>query len=157
MHNGGTVVSPEQAAGSLTPKSDMIGQTYSRRKSKLATDRTLAPGMPTPRPNPYADIPSLYDLYVQAPSTDRPPQRFGTEVFRDGLRDPRSIPMDLPVGPDYVVGPGDSLTIDLWGGISTKLVRVVDRQGRVTLPEAGPVLASGRSLGGVQAAGRRGG
>jgi polysaccharide export outer membrane protein len=60
--------------------------------------------------------------------------------------------MDLPVGPDYVVGPGDSLSIDLWGGVSTKLVRVVDRQGRVTLPEAGPVLVSGRSLGEVQEA-----
>ena len=107
------------------------------------------------QPNPYADIPSLYDLYVQAPSRDVPPQRFGTQVFRDGLRDPRSIPMDLPVGPDYVVGPGDSLTIDLWGGVSTKLVRVVDRQGRVTLPEAGPLLVSGHSLGEVQQAVQR--
>jgi polysaccharide export outer membrane protein len=60
--------------------------------------------------------------------------------------------MDLPVGPDYVVGPGDSLSIDLWGGISTKLVRTVDREGRVTLPEAGPVLVSGKSLGEVQLA-----
>jgi protein involved in polysaccharide export with SLBB domain len=53
------------------------------------------------------------------------------------------------------VGPGDSLTIDLWGGISTKLVRIVDRQGRVTLPEAGPLLVSGRSLGEVQQAVQR--
>jgi protein involved in polysaccharide export with SLBB domain len=151
----GTGSSPDQAAGSLTTKSDIVGGTYSRRKTRLAADRTLAPGMPVHRPNPYADIPSLYDLYVQAPATDRPPQRFGSEVFRDGLRDPRSIPMDLPVGPDYVVGPGDSLTIDLWGGISTKLVRIVDRQGRVTLPEAGPVLVSGRSLGEVQQAVQR--
>jgi protein involved in polysaccharide export with SLBB domain len=153
--NSGSGSSAAQTAASLNTKSDMIGETYSRRKSKLATDRTLAAGMPVHRPNPYADIPSLYDLYVQAPSTDRAPQRFGTEVFRDGLRDPRSIPMDLPVGPDYVVGPGDSLTIDLWGGISTKLVRIVDRQGRVTLPEAGPVLVSGRSLGDVQQAVQR--
>ena len=36
--------------------------------------------------------------------------------------------------------------------MSTKLVRVVDRQGRVTLPEAGPLLVSGRSLGEVQQA-----
>ena len=118
-------------------------------------DREPLPGAMVRRPNPYADIPSLYDLYVQAPSRDRPPQRFGTEVFRDGLRDPRSVPMDLPVGPEYVVGPGDSLSIDLWGGISTKLVRVVDRQGRVTLPEAGPLLVSGKSLGEVQLAVQR--
>src|SRR5579863_8611426 len=147
--------SPDQTAAALGAKSDTAGQTCSRRKTKLAADRTTAATMPVRRPNPYADIPSLYDLYVQAPAQDRTPQRFGTEVFRDGLRDPRSIPMDLPVGPDYVVGPGDSLTIDLWGGISTKLVRVVDRQGRVTLPEAGPVLVSGRSLGEVQQAVQR--
>ena len=121
-----------------------------RRGPRLAKERELQPGAMVRRANPYADIPSLYDLYVQAPSRDRPPQRFGAQIFQDGLRDLRSIPMDLPVGPDYVVGPGDSLSIDLWGGVSTKLVRVVDRQGRVTLPEAGPLLVSGRSLGEVQ-------
>jgi len=124
--------------------------TIGRREPSLAKERDLTPGTMVRRPNPYADIPSLYDLYVQAPSWDRPPQRFGTQIFQDGLRDLRNIPMDLPVGPDYVVGPGDSLSIDLWGGVSTKLVRVVDRQGRVTLPEAGPLLVSGRSLGEVQ-------
>ena len=132
--------------------SEMRGGLIYRRAPRLASERNpLEDGM-VHRPNPYADIPSLYDLYAQAPSRDRPPQRFGTDVFRDGLRDPRSVPMDLPVGPDYVVGPGDSLSIDLWGGISTKLVRTVDREGRVTLPEAGPVLVSGKSLGDVQLA-----
>jgi polysaccharide biosynthesis/export protein len=123
-----------------------------RRSSILARDRDLPTGMTVHRPNPYSDIPSLYDLYVQAPSQDKTPRRFGADVFRDGLRDPRSLPMDLPVGPDYVVGPGDSLSISLWGGISTKITRVVDRLGRVTLPEAGPLLVSGHSLGDVQQA-----
>jgi protein involved in polysaccharide export with SLBB domain len=136
-------------------KNEERSDIYARRKSSLARDREPLPGEMVHRPNPYSDIPSLYDLYVQAPSRDRPPQRFGTEVFRDGLRDPRSVPMDLPVGPDYVVGPGDSLSIDLWGGISTKLTRVVDREGRVTLPEAGPLLVSGKSLGEVQLAVQR--
>ncbi len=101
-------------------------------------------------PNPYNDIPSLYDLYVQAPSRNGTPQRFGAQVFRDGLRNSRAIPMDLPVGPDYVVGPGDSLSIDMWGGVSNRLVRVVDREGRVALPEAGPVEVSGKTLEEVQ-------
>jgi polysaccharide export outer membrane protein len=123
-----------------------------RRKSLLASDRDISAATIVHRPNPYADIPSLYDLYVQASSRDKTPERFGAEVFRDGLRDPRSVPMDLPVGPDYVVGPGDILSIALWGGVSNKLTRVVDRQGRVTLPEAGPLLVSGHSLGDVQQA-----
>src|SRR5208337_4261540 len=54
------------------------------------------------------------------------------------------------VGPEYVVGPGDGLTVDIWGGISQRLQRVVDRSGRVDLPEVGTVEVSGRSLGDVQ-------
>jgi protein involved in polysaccharide export with SLBB domain len=134
----------------MTPAVSAIG--YGVSEPTLVTDRQPSPPSVVRPPNPYSDIPSLYDLYVQAPAHDVPPQRFGLAVFHDGLRDPRSIPMDLPVGPDYVVGPGDTLNIDLWGGYSTKLVRVVDRQGRLSLPDAGPVPVSGRSLGEVQEA-----
>jgi len=102
--------------------------------------------------NPYADIPSLYDMYLQASPVQRSAQRFGLEVFRNADYQPGVVPMDLPVGPDYVVGPGDSLAIDLWGGYSQRLVRVVDRTGRVSLPEAGPLQVSGKSLGEVQLA-----
>ena len=100
--------------------------------------------------NPYSDIPSLYDLYVQASAQPRTAERFGLEVFRQGTLDLEAIPMDLPVGPDYIVGPGDGLSINLWGGVSQRLNRTVDRQGRIALPEVGPLLVSGRSLGDVQ-------
>ena len=120
------------------------------RSPRFYRKKEFLPPETVHRPTPYADIPSLYDLYVQAPSRTGAPERFGTQVFRDGLRDSRAVPMDLPVGPDYVVGPGDSLAIDLWGGVSTRFVRIVDREGRVALPEAGPVLVSGRTLGDVQ-------
>jgi polysaccharide biosynthesis/export protein len=100
--------------------------------------------------NPYGDIPSLYDMYLQATPHPGAPTRFGTEVFENGTRDAQLIPMDLPAGPDYVVGPGDGLSIDLWGGVSQRLYRMVDREGRVSLPEVGPVLVSGKSLADVQ-------
>jgi polysaccharide export outer membrane protein len=102
------------------------------------------------RPSPYADVPSLYDLYVQAAANNRPLERFGLDVFRKASANPDYMPMDLPVGPSYVVGPGDSLSIDLWGGVSQRLLRTVDREGRLALPEAGPILVSGRTLGEVQ-------
>jgi protein involved in polysaccharide export with SLBB domain len=101
--------------------------------------------------SPYEAIPSLYDMYVQAVTRPVTPKRFGTEVFLNGTRDSQLIPMDLPVGPDYVVGPGDGLSVDLWGGaVSQRLYRVVDREGRVSLPEVGPILVSGKSLAAVQ-------
>jgi polysaccharide export outer membrane protein len=102
------------------------------------------------RVNPYADVPSLYDMYVQASVFQRPAERFGLDIFRNTSNQPDVIPMDLPVGPDYIVGPGDSLAIDLWGSVSQRLVRIVDREGRVALPESGPVLVSGKSLDEVQ-------
>ncbi len=108
------------------------------------------PGHLAERPNPFADIPALYDMYRQAAPPGRL-ERFGADVFQDSSAiGQQLIPMDLPVGPDYVVGPGDGLTIDLWGSVSQRLVRVVDRTGRISLPEVGPVLVSGKTLGDVQ-------
>jgi protein involved in polysaccharide export with SLBB domain len=104
-------------------------------------------------PSPYSDIPSLYDMYQQGYPRDPHLQRFAVAVFRESARSNRnseSLPMDLPVGPDYVLGPGDGVTINLWGSASRRLFRTVDSEGRLTLPEAGPILVSGRSLGQVQ-------
>ncbi|HVM92301.1 MAG TPA: SLBB domain-containing protein [Terriglobales bacterium] len=100
--------------------------------------------------NPYADIPSLYDMYVQASAVPRPAQRFGLDVFRNTASEPDVIPIDLPVGPDYVVGTGDSLSIDLWGSVSQRLVRLIDREGRISLPEIGPLFVSGKNLADIQ-------
>jgi protein involved in polysaccharide export with SLBB domain len=102
------------------------------------------------RPNPYADVPSLYDLYAQYSKRSPKLERFGEDVFINGTGNLDELPMDLPAGPDYVVGPGDGLTISLTGGISQRLQRVVDREGRIALPEVGGVEVAGRSLGDVQ-------
>jgi polysaccharide export outer membrane protein len=102
------------------------------------------------RSNPYREIPSLYDMYLQAAA--RPPavQRFGMEVFENGTRDLQNIPMDLPVGPDYVLGTGDGVSVNLWGGVARRFYQVVDHEGRLNLPEAGPVMVAGKSLAEVQ-------
>ncbi|MBA3913839.1 MAG: SLBB domain-containing protein, partial [Acidobacteriales bacterium] len=102
------------------------------------------------QPNPYADVPSLYDLYAQYSKRAPYLQRFGLDVFRNGSGNFEQLPMDLPAGPDYVLGSGDGLSIDLWGGISERLRRVVDREGKISLPEVGNVQVAGRTLGDVQ-------
>jgi protein involved in polysaccharide export with SLBB domain len=139
------------ASAAFQPKAEMKPRTRAktdRREGQF--EEEVSPVSMVHRPNPYADIPSLYDMYVQASSRQQPLERFGLDVFRNGTTDTDAIPMDLPVGPDYVVGPGDGLAIDLWGAVSRRLFRIVDREGRVSLPEAGPLLVSGRSLGEVQ-------
>jgi protein involved in polysaccharide export with SLBB domain len=56
----------------------------------------------------------------------------------------------VPVGPDYVLGPGDELVIDYWGASSQHIQRSVDREGRISIPEAGSTVVAGRTLGEVQ-------
>ena len=138
--------------GPALDKNGMERTPRTRPASERANEEDLSPVRMVHRSNPYADIPSLYDMYVQASAHQRPNERFGMEVFRNSANDPEAIPMDLPVGPDYVLGPGDSIEIDLWGGVSQRMFRIVDREGRVSLPEAGPLLVSGRNLGEVQLA-----
>ncbi len=113
-------------------------------------DPTLGQPVIRHRANPYADVPSLYDLYSQVSRRSPVLERFGADIFRNGTGNFDELPMDLPVGPDYVLGPGDGLNIELWGSVSQRLQRVVDREGQVALPEAGPVQVSGRTLGDVQ-------
>lgn len=102
------------------------------------------------RANPYASIPSLYDLYAQVSHRPASLDHFGANIFRNGTGNIDKLPMDLPAGPDYVLGPGDGVSIDIWGGVAQRLQRVVDPAGRLALPEVGTVQVSGRTLGDVQ-------
>jgi protein involved in polysaccharide export with SLBB domain len=100
--------------------------------------------------SPYSDIPSVYDIFVHSGTSSDAVRRFGEEVFQNPTPASGTIPIDFPASPDYVVGPGDGLTIDLWGGVSQRLVRTVDHEGRIALPEIGPMLVNGQTLGDVQ-------
>ena len=59
-----------------------------------------------------------YDLFAQEPSAFAPGQH-------------------VPVGPDYVVGPGDSIKIDIWGKIEGNWNAVVDNDGNISIPKIG--------------------
>jgi protein involved in polysaccharide export with SLBB domain len=146
----------------LSAMNTMPGKAYERnnslsstssRNSRLMSESSRGDspqGTIVHKPNPYSDVPSLADLYVQVSARDKVPERFGADMLTSGARDSAAVAMDLPVGPDYVVGPGDALAIDLWGGISQRLQRTVDGAGRISLPEYGPILVSGKTLGDVQ-------
>lgn len=127
----------------------LAGRNGQNRKESLTEDDP-DPVRMAHSPNPYADVPSLYDMYVQPAPWQRPAERFGLDIFRNSETEPDAVPMDLPVGPEYIVGPGDSLAIDLWGSVAQRFVRSVDREGRVPLPDTAPLLVSGKSLSEVQ-------
>ncbi|MBW1766029.1 MAG: SLBB domain-containing protein [Deltaproteobacteria bacterium] len=50
---------------------------------------------------------------------------------------------DISVGPDYIIGPGDSFTIHLWGKAEDTYKVVVTRDGNITIPRIGTLTVSG--------------
>jgi protein involved in polysaccharide export with SLBB domain len=104
------------------------------------------------RISPYGNLPSLRELYSQFPSMERKLRRFGSDAFILGTGNTNELPMDLPVGPDYVLGSGDNVAVNLWGGRSDRLSRTIDRQGQIALPEAGTITIDGLTIAQAQSA-----
>ncbi len=102
------------------------------------------------QPTPY-NLQSLRDLYTQVPEQTAKLKRFGSDMFLERGLAIRQMSVDIPVGPDYVLGVGDALVINLWGGVSQTFSRTVDREGKIALPEAGAIVVAGLSLERAQA------
>lgn len=105
---------------------------------------------PTQEQYPLRNLPALRDLYTQATVDETKLERFGAALFRNSAAVADKSTLSVPVGPDYILGPGDELVIDYWGTSSQHIQRSVDREGRISIPEAGSTIVAGRTLGEVQ-------
>ena len=67
---------------------------------------------------------------------------FGASLFR---QPPSTFaPLNLvPVTPDYVIGPGDQLLIQVWGQVTLNSRFTVDRSGSIYIPQVGAVQVAG--------------
>ena len=69
--------------------------------------------------------------------------RFGADFFRNRRADTLIY---APVGPNYIVAPGDEVRINVWGYNEIRANLIVDRDGSIMLPQAGVVQAAGLSF-----------
>ncbi|QVW33793.1 SLBB domain-containing protein [Geobacter sulfurreducens] len=89
--------------------------------------------------------PTLLDKLEPTP-LNRSLRQFGYEFFKNSLAS-LAVTENLPVGPDYVVGPGDSIRIDVWGSFTARYEPTVDRNGEILIPRIGPVKLWGLTYG----------
>ena len=136
---------PSAASGGAEGPSN--GENYPIEKQAEA-----GPPSPEARWSPYSNIPSIYDMYAHAGASTDSVERFGEAIFKNAPPSAGTFPIDFPASPDYVLGPGDGLTVDIWGGISQRLYLTVDHEGRIDLPELGPLEVNGQTLANVQQA-----
>jgi protein involved in polysaccharide export with SLBB domain len=74
---------------------------------------------------------------------------FGYDLF-EGVPSTFAPVTDIQVPSDYVVGPGDTLTIQLFGNESSKYELTVERDGRINFPKLGPIAVNGMSFDAVR-------
>lgn len=61
-----------------------------------------------------------------------------------------SAPTQIPAINDYVLGPGDTLQISVWGQIQDVFSLTVDAEGKILLPKIGPVYVWGLRFEGAE-------
>lgn len=67
---------------------------------------------------------------------------FGRSLFRSGLESFQPA-VSIPVPADYVMGPGDTLVVQLYGKENISHSLVINREGQIQFPQIGPVTLAG--------------
>jgi polysaccharide biosynthesis/export protein len=70
---------------------------------------------------------------------------YGYDLFKNSSLN-FSPSADGPVPADYIVGPGDQMTVQLFGSQNRSLRLIVGRDGKVSFPALGPISVGGRSF-----------
>lgn len=109
---------------------DVLGLTAEEIQLRLGAEPVLST---------YVATVSVLEPERTGPSALRP---FGYDVFRaNGVSfDPVTTG---PVPPDYVLGPGDSVRVQLFGNVNGIYEFEVSRDGVLNLPELGPITVAG--------------
>lgn len=81
--------------------------------------------------------------------SDKNKRIFGYQLFnQDKLSFEPSV--NIPVPPDYVVGMGDEIDINVWGASQQSYQLTVDGTGSVSIPDLGPIKVAGQNFSSVR-------
>ena len=95
------------------------------------------------------DVPTEFQRLV-ADSTGTQLPIFGVELFQD-VPSTFAPVSDVPVAPEYVIGPGDQLRIETFGQNNQRGTYTVGRTGDIDYPEVGTIHVAGVRFGQLQA------
>jgi polysaccharide biosynthesis/export protein len=101
--------------------------------------------------------PDLNDYFVRMtllrlkPTGDEALKQFGYDLF-EGVPSTFAPVSDIQVPVGYLVGPGDTLVIQLYGNEPETYELTVERDGRINFPKIGPIMVSGMTFDGAKEA-----
>ncbi|OGP70316.1 MAG: polysaccharide export protein [Deltaproteobacteria bacterium RBG_13_58_19] len=113
----------------------------------------LPPQQLKPQPLPTAEPAKMLTTAPRQPeetsAAERRAAEYGLSVKQYGYsffyKPPETfLPVQsVPVGPDYTIGPGDSIKILIWGSVQGEYSLTVDNNGQIAIPKVGAVHVSG--------------
>jgi polysaccharide export outer membrane protein len=115
------------------PSMELAGLDVDQATVRIQAERLLKPFdvvvtyLPLQPTGTGALEPFGYDLFSNVPSTFAPAT-------------------DIPVPADYVIGPGDTVNVQLFGNQNAEYFLAVSREGGINFPEIGPITVSGLTL-----------
>lgn len=144
----------------------------SQSQSGLPSNPVLTPsGAPATNGPPVFDRRSLADIPGQSRGTERigsPTQAEGgpslvaplgeqgrvtgpaTAVFGASLFTGQAQTSSDAPNPNYILAPGDRVSVRAWGAVDSELVGQIDPAGNLFLPNIGPVMVAGVRVGDLQ-------
>ncbi len=108
----------------------------------------ISPAKEVPVPKEKSEIEAILSGKIPSTvSTDL--VQFGYDLFRATVSTFAPI-TDVPVGPDYIIGPGDRFNIFIWGRFELFHQVEVDRSGEIYLPKVGVLKVWGLTFSQLQ-------
>ncbi|MFC1617431.1 SLBB domain-containing protein [Candidatus Margulisiibacteriota bacterium] len=65
--------------------------------------------------------------------------QYGYDFFEQNDKGINYFPSTVSAGPDYILGPGDVLSIKLWGKIVREIEVTIDKEGKIVIPDIGKI------------------
>jgi protein involved in polysaccharide export with SLBB domain len=137
----------------MTPEQKRLYEEYLEEKARAPVsgglgeiDRYVTPPVFSDRGSDLVDEPTLKDtVMVSPPSSTGDLKMFGYNMF-DGSAESFSPIMEATPPPDYKLGPGDNVLVNVWGRVDMQLELTVDREGKVFIPKVGEIIAWGLTM-----------
>lgn len=140
-----TPFSPQQAVDQIPAKAKPVTQPNEILQKLEQARQPQELVQPVTKPKPSAETVSRFEQFIAGetlPAISTNIKQFGYDLFKDAS--PAFVPSaNVPVGPDYVVGPGDEIKITVWGKIEGAWHVTIDRDGNISIPKVGILGVTG--------------
>jgi protein involved in polysaccharide export with SLBB domain len=122
----------------------MRGLSAPVEQSPEGTQGTLLP-QTTAAPSTLSRIEALFQGNFADQLKDKTLEQFGYNLFTNAPNDFSPL-QDVPVNNEYIVGPGDTFTINVWGSANFSHTVTVRRDGTIFIPKIGTIKVFGDSF-----------